>query len=48
MTYTKDIVGPTILSHVEFLKGLIKAGTLVVPDTQEKLDAFVVPEITLP
>jgi len=48
MTYTKDIVGPTILSQVEFLKGLIKAGTLVVPDTQEKLDAFVVPEITLP
>jgi len=48
MTYTKDVVGPVILGEVEFLKGLLKAGTLIVPDTQEKLDAFVVPDITLP
>jgi basic membrane protein A len=48
MTYTKDVVGPVILSEVEFLRGLLKAGAFIVPDTQEKLDAFVVPEITLP
>jgi len=48
MTYTKDVVGPVILGEVEFLKSLLKAGTLIVPDTQEKLDAFVVPDITLP
>jgi len=48
MKYTKDVVGPAILGEVEFLKEQIKAGNVVVPDTQEKLDAFVVPAITLP
>jgi basic membrane protein A len=48
MKYTKDVVGPVVLSEVDFLKGQIKAGVIVVPDTQEKLDAFEVPAITLP
>ena len=48
MKYTKDVVGPIILSEIEFLREQIKAGTIVAPDTQEKLDAFVVPAIALP
>lgn len=48
MKYTKDDVSPEVLKELDFLKNQIKAGTIVVPDTQEKLDAFVVPDITLP
>jgi len=48
MKYTKDIVPKSVLKELDFLKEEIKKGILVVPDTQEALDAFEVPEITLP
>lgn len=48
MKYTKDIVPKSVLKDLDFLKEEIKKGVLVVPDTQEALDAFEVPEITLP
>lgn len=45
MNYTKDDVDPVVLEEIETLKSLVKEGTIIIPDTQEALDAFIVPEI---
>ena len=47
MNYTKDDVNPAVLAEIEILKELVINGTIVIPDTQEALDAFVVPDIEL-
>jgi len=48
LQYTRHLVPVRVLTELDFLKEEIKRGALTVPDTQEALDAFVVPDIALP
>lgn len=48
MKYTKDLVPSNVLKELDFLTSEMKSGVIVVPNTQEALDAFEVPSITLP
>lgn len=45
MTYTKDKVPQALLDTITQLSDMIKNGTIVVPTTQEELDAFVPPTL---
>jgi basic membrane protein A and related proteins len=45
MTYTKDKVPQALLDKVTQLQQMIIDGTIVVPTTQEELDAFVPPSL---
>jgi basic membrane protein A len=48
MEYTKHLVPTELLNELDYLKTLIKEDKLVVPETQDELDAFVVPDIEFP
>ncbi len=48
MEYTRHLVPAEVLRELDFLTEEMKAGTLVIPRTQDELDAFEVPEIALP
>ncbi len=45
MTYTKQLVPKTLLHQIDVLKKAIIDGSLVVPNTKEKFQAFQVPQI---
>ncbi len=45
LTYTKDIIPQTAIDKVELLRQMIIDGTLVVPDTLEKLPTFIPPTL---
>jgi basic membrane protein A len=45
LTYTKDIIPQEVLDKIATIKDMIIKGTLVVPDTLEKLETFKVPTI---
>ncbi len=48
MKYTKGLIPTKVLAELQYLISLVKKGELVIPDTQEKLDAFVTPPIEFP
>ena len=48
MKYTKGIVPNRVVAELVYLEKLIKEGKFVIPDTQEKLDAFEVPKVEFP
>ncbi|MCD6253811.1 MAG: BMP family ABC transporter substrate-binding protein [Thermotogae bacterium] len=48
MKYTKGLVPNKVLAELEYLSALVKKGELVIPDTQEALDAFTTPPIEFP
>jgi len=45
MKYTKNMIPPEVLNKVETLKKMIAEGKFEVPDTREKLETFVPPQI---
>jgi basic membrane protein A len=45
LTYTKDIIPQTAIDKVELLRQMIIDGTVVVPDTLEKLTTFIPPTL---
>ncbi|MFW6120206.1 MAG: BMP family lipoprotein [Petrotogales bacterium] len=48
MEYTKHLVPTKLLNELDHLKELIREDELVVPETQDELDAFDVPDIEFP
>jgi basic membrane lipoprotein Med (substrate-binding protein (PBP1-ABC) superfamily) len=45
LTYTKDIIPQTVLDKLAKIKQMIIDGTIVVPDTLDKLANFKAPAI---
>jgi len=48
MKYTKGLIPTKVHAELQYLISLVEKGELVIPDTQEKLDAFVTPPIEFP
>jgi basic membrane protein A len=49
MKYTKGLVPNTVIAELALITNSIKTGALKIPDTQEKLDSYVVPKwLTFP
>ncbi|RKX38025.1 MAG: BMP family ABC transporter substrate-binding protein [Thermotogae bacterium] len=48
MKYTKGMIPNKVIAELEYIRGLIEKGEIVIPDTEDKLKAFQVPAIQLP